>query len=75
MKKIRSIVCCSVLLLSQWVVAVNLTSADPYWVGGASSFGTTEGNDYWVTFPNNNFQSQDISGLQVSGLVVHGLGS
>ena len=42
------------LLLSQWVAAVNLTSADPYWIGGASSFGTTEGNDYWVTFPNNN---------------------
>ncbi len=31
-----------------------LTSADPYWIGGATSFGTTEGNDYWVTFMPNN---------------------
>ena len=31
-----------------------LTSADPYWIGGATSFGTTEGNDYWVTFMTNN---------------------
>ena len=42
------------LLLSQWTGAVNLTSSDPNWIGTATSFGTTEGNDYWMTFMNNN---------------------
>ena len=54
MKFLRSIVCCLLLPISLCASAFNLTSADPYWIGGSTSFGTTEGNDYWVTYPNNN---------------------
>lgn len=54
MKFLRSIVCCLLLPISLCASAFNLTSADPYWIGGSTSFGTTEGNDYWVTFMPNN---------------------
>ena len=42
------------LLLSVTAVyGVQLTSNDPYWLGDNSSYGTTEGNDFWLTFMNN----------------------
>ena len=41
------------LILSQWIGAAGLTSADPYWLGASSGYGTTEGNDFWVTFMRN----------------------
>ena len=34
--------------------ATELVSADPNWIGGAKAMRTTEGNDFWLTFPNNN---------------------
>lgn len=50
-----------VLLLCQMIAAYPLTSADPYWIGSSSSFGTTEGNDFWVTFMNNGMFNPETS--------------
>ena len=33
--------------------AAQLTSNDPYWLGDNATFGSTEGNDFWLTFMNN----------------------
>ena len=41
------------LILVQWVCAVELTSSNPYWIGASSGYGSTEGNDFWVTFMRN----------------------
>ena len=46
----------SILLITASIVtigAANLTSNDPYWIGADPTFGTTEGNDFWLTFMNN----------------------
>ncbi|MBR6167936.1 MAG: IgGFc-binding protein, partial [Paludibacteraceae bacterium] len=46
----------SILLLTASIVSIGaaqLTSSDPYWLGDNSSFGSTEGNDFWLTFMNN----------------------
>ena len=43
------------LLLSSWMGATSqLVSSDPNWLGGTDKFNTTEGNDFWLTFMNNN---------------------
>ena len=34
--------------------ASSLVSSDPYWLGGTRASLTTEGNDFWLTFMNNN---------------------
>ena len=48
------------LLLSSWMVAgVNLVSSDPNWLGGTDRFSMTEGNDFWLTFMNNNMVNPD----------------
>ncbi|MCR5532598.1 MAG: IgGFc-binding protein [Paludibacteraceae bacterium] len=54
------------LPISLCASAFNLTSADPYWIGGSTSFGTTEGNDYWVTYLNNN--QVDPQAAQAQGI-------
>ncbi len=42
------------LTLAQWASAgTELVSNDPNWLGGRSTFNTTEGNDFWLTFMNN----------------------
>ena len=55
MKTLRSIVFVCALLLSQWIgAAASLVSSDPDWLGGTERFSSTEGNDFWLTFMNNN---------------------
>ena len=41
------------LLLPTMAKAVELSSNDPYWIGNAPSFTSTEGNDFWLAFMNN----------------------
>lgn len=36
------------------VAGTSLVSANPDWLGGTDQFNTTEGNDFWLTFMNNN---------------------
>ena len=46
----------SILLLTASIVSIGaaqLTSSDPYWLGASSTYGTTEGHDFWLTFMNN----------------------
>ena len=31
-----------------------LVSSNPYWFGGTGAFSTTQGNDFWLTYINNN---------------------
>ena len=43
------------LVLAQMASAkTELVSNDPNWLGGRATFNTTEGNDFWLTFMNNN---------------------
>ena len=49
------------------VNAANLTSNDPYWLGANSTFGTTEGNDFWLTFMNNaNFDPTSATNANIT---------
>ena len=63
------------LLLSQSIGAVKLTSMDPYWIGSESTFGTTQGNDYWVTFmPNITKEPNDKSlNLRIYAVAAKGM--
>ena len=36
------------------MAGTELISNNPYWFGGTDAFNTTEGNDFWLTFINNN---------------------
>ena len=36
------------------VAGTELVSNNPYWFGGTDAFNTTEGNDFWLTYINNN---------------------
>ena len=38
---------------------VTLVSNDKNWLGGSDRFSTTEGNDFWLTFMNNNMINPD----------------
>ena len=45
----------ALLVFAQIVNAgTELESADPNWIGGTKAVRTTEGNDFWLTFINNN---------------------
>ncbi len=54
--RIRTYIITLILVVFAQVVnaATELVSADPNWIGGAKAMRTTEGNDFWLTFPNNN---------------------
>ena len=55
MKRFKYIVCLMLLVLAQMASAkTELVSNDPNWLGGRATFNTTEGNDFWLTFMNNN---------------------
>lgn len=41
-------------MLAPCASAIQLQSADPNWIGNNVNFGTTEGNDFWLTFMNNS---------------------
>ena len=42
------------LLLSHWMVALaSTTRTDSLWLGGRTTYNTTEGHDFWLTFMNN----------------------
>lgn len=46
--------------MSQWAgAATELISHDKNWLGGNPEFSTTEGNDFWLTFMNNNMFDPD----------------
>ena len=36
------------------MAGTELISNNPYWFGGTDAFTTTQGNDFWLTFINNN---------------------
>ena len=55
MKLFRTLILVCLLALSPWIVAgTELISNNPYWFGGTDAFTTTQGNDFWLTFINNN---------------------
>ena len=54
-KLFRTLILVCLLSLSPWIVAgTELISNNPYWFGGTDAFTTTQGNDFWLTFINNN---------------------
>lgn len=60
MRTFRNILFVYLLLLSQWMAAgVSLVSSNPNWLGGTDRYNTTEGNDFWLTFMNNNMFDPD----------------
>ena len=55
LKLFRTLILVCLLSLSPWIVAgTELISNNPYWFGGTDAFTTTQGNDFWLTFINNN---------------------
>ena len=40
-----------------------MTSSDPCWRGGTTTFSTTAGNEFWVTFMTNSSKPKDDPSL------------
>lgn len=45
---------CLLLLVPGLIAGTPMESKNPNWLGGTEAFNTTEGNDFWLTFINNN---------------------